>query len=117
MTDYCQFQLDSIARQNGWSDMTNDGAQPDSFTFCEHIDRGNSIVNNVSYTGNQSWWFKRGYGSAGSGTPYSPSIDNPTNDFEYSVWIKQVQVYRTVLNWQSSLETMQKPIEPVIISK
>ena len=84
----CQFQLDSIASQNGWSTMTNDYSQPDSFTSGGAGNSGNSIVNVVSYTGNQSWWFKRGYDSAGSGTPYSPSIDNPTNDFEYSVWIK-----------------------------
>ena len=84
----CQFQLDSIASQNGWSTMTNDYAQPDSFTSGGAGNSGNSIVNDVSYTGNQSWWFKRGYDSAGSGTPYSPSIDNPTKDFEYDVWIK-----------------------------
>lgn len=38
----CQFQLDSIASQNGWSTMTNDYAQPDSFTSGG---AGNSIVN------------------------------------------------------------------------
>ena len=87
MTDYCQFQLDSIAIKRLVC-YTNDYAQPDSFTSGGAGNSGNSIVNDVSYTGNQSWWFKRGYDSAGSGTPYSPSIDNPTKDFEYDVWIK-----------------------------
>lgn len=86
---HCQFQLDSIASQHGWSGIDQEYYnQPDMFTFGVDKTRGESIVDNVSYTGNRSWWLKRGLDSPGSGTPYSPSIDNPTNDFEYSVWIK-----------------------------
>ena len=55
MTEHCQFQLDSIANQNGWSAITNDYEQPDSFTSGGAGNSGNSIVNDVSYTGNQSW--------------------------------------------------------------
>ncbi|MAA79532.1 MAG: hypothetical protein CL916_09755 [Deltaproteobacteria bacterium] len=106
------FVYGTIAGQNGWSAMTNSygqcladpsACQGDSFEPGTEIpgdedSRGDSIVGTnlpevaPVYAGEQSWWFKRGYDSAGSGTPYSPTLapeaDATKQGFYYKVAFK-----------------------------
>ena len=85
------FVYGTIAGQDGWSGMTNSGAQTDSFPSGTMVsgdsdDRGDSIVGiglpetGAVFSGNQAWWFRRGYDSAGSGTPYTPDLTPNTTD-------------------------------------
>jgi hypothetical protein len=85
------FVYGTIAGQDGWSGMTNSGAQTDSFPTGTLVsgdsdDRGDSIVGTnlaevgTVLSGDQSWWFRRGYDSPGSGTPYTPDLTPNTND-------------------------------------
>jgi len=86
----------TISGQDGWTSLTNDGAQPDSFGGVSQVagdeaTRGNSIVGVVPngdgteeagqvYEGNNAWWLKRGYQSAGSGTPATPNVEPAGQD-------------------------------------
>ena len=85
------FLYGTISGQNGWASLTNDGAQPDSFSGTSMVPgdeatRGNSIVGVFAngdgqeeagqvYEGDKAWWFKRGYESPGTGTPQTPNIE------------------------------------------
>jgi len=83
------------------SGFTNNYAQEDSFpeTYVpgDQPDRGESVVDTMAHSGTQSWHFKRGYDSPGSGTPFSPSLSvaagRPSSGaaadrFEYTFWFK-----------------------------
>ena len=81
----------TIGGQDGWTTLTNDYAQPDTFPGTSQVvgdqpDRGNSIVGVFTsgdgleeagqvYEGTKAWWFKRGYDSSGSGTPQTPNVE------------------------------------------
>ena len=81
--------------QGGWSGgaqegFTNNTSEPGS-VYDEFI------VNTEAHTGEQSWWFQRGYDSPGQGTPFTPALSpaagEPSsgaayNAFRASFWFK-----------------------------
>jgi len=101
----------TLATQDGWSGgqgastFTNNYAQPDTFPTTvfdwDQPDRGESVINELAYTGAQCWHFKRGYDSPGPGTPYSPELSvhagQPSSGagadtFYASFWFKAADV-------------------------
>lgn len=70
--------------QQGWSGGAHLG--------CTNNDPGDDqVVDTESFTGSNSWHYARGYGSAGAGTPFSPTLDSvatPGNRFEFSIHFK-----------------------------
>lgn len=88
-----------VQGKNGWGGMTNNFAQADAFSCGTDPYGGNQVINNTEpntpasavHSGVQSWWFKRGYDSAGTGTACSalcPTCDETSGIFEYSLWFK-----------------------------
>ena len=81
----------TLGGQAGWTAVTNDYAQPDSFLGTTQVlgdepARGLSVVGTFAggdgleeagqvFAGSRAVWFKRGYDSPGSGTPQSPNIE------------------------------------------
>ena len=95
----------SLAGQEGWSGgaspgFTNDAAQPsspNSDLFYGGDWHGQAVTTADARSGSQSWLFRNGYGSPGSGTPFSPALavnaGQPSsgagaNSFFASFWFK-----------------------------
>lgn len=72
----------SLAGQDGWSGgasagFTNNSAQPTSPNpdlFYDGDWHGEAVTTAEAHSGSQSWLFRNGYDSPGSGTPFSPSL-------------------------------------------
>ena len=72
----------SLAGQDGWSGgaspgFTNNSAQPSSTNpdlFYDGDWHGEAVTTADAHSGSQSWVFRNGYDSPGSGTPFSPSL-------------------------------------------
>ncbi|MEE3325703.1 MAG: PEP-CTERM sorting domain-containing protein [Myxococcota bacterium] len=72
----------SLAGQEGWSGgaspgFTNNGAQPPSSNsdlFYDGDWHGEAVTTADARSGDQSWLFRNGYDSPGSGTPFSPAL-------------------------------------------
>ena len=72
----------SLAGQEGWSGgaspgFTNNSAQPTSTNsdlFYDGDWHGEAVTTADAHSGSQSWIFRNGYDSSGSGTPFSPSL-------------------------------------------
>jgi hypothetical protein len=62
------YALGPLDGQNGWN-----GGNPCG-TFVNSGPGDADVVNTVTHTGCQSWYYKTGYGSPGCGTPFSPAI-------------------------------------------
>jgi Notch-like protein len=95
----------SLAGQDGWSGgaspgFTNNSAQPvspNSDLFYDGDWHGEAVTTADAHSGNQSWLFRNGYDSPGSGTPFSPplavSAGQPSSGaggtiFSASFWFK-----------------------------
>lgn len=72
----------SLAGQEGWSGgassgFTNNSAQPGSSNsdlFYDGEWHGEAVTTAGAHSGSQSWLFRNGYDSPGSGTPFSPGL-------------------------------------------